>query len=262
MFSLFILTCQMFSILFIIFIFHISNICNGYLNSLQIGYIKNILSNPTTPTDIRRKTQQILFMEYMPWLKKQVRLFKQSNIKSLQFILEYDLQQYAIIGFLDAIQNFDGNSSLTNFAIKHVEGKMRIGLLELTPLKPLNHYQKYIKKRRYMIPQMLSYDKYWLFDKCKRAANERNIVVYGSQNGNDTLIVKENEMATHIKMAIMEMPDQYKSLFFARYDFGNLRKIRSVYKICKMFRYSDGTYRKRMNVIHTYLRWRLRKLVF
>jgi hypothetical protein len=184
------------------------------LNSLQIGYIKNILSNPTTPTDIRRKTQQILFMEYMPWLKKQVRLFKQSNIKSLQFILEYDLQQYAIVGFLDAIQNFDGNSSLTNFAIKHVEGKMRIGLLELTPLKPLNHYQKYIKKRRYMIPQMLSYDKYWLFDKCKRAANERNIVVYGSQNGNDTLIVKENEMTTHIKMAIMEMPDQYHHHIF------------------------------------------------
>ena len=87
----------MFSILIIIFIFHISKLCHGYLNSLQIGYIKNILSNPTTPTDIRRKTQQILFMEYMPWLKKQVRLFKQTNEKSLKFILEYDLQQYAII---------------------------------------------------------------------------------------------------------------------------------------------------------------------
>ena len=253
----------MFSILLIIFIFHFSKLCNGYLNSIQIGYIKNILSNPTTPTDIRRKTQQILFMEYMPWLKKQVRLFKQSNEKSLKFILEYDLQQYAIIGFLDAIQNFDGNSSLTNFATKHVEGKMRLGLLELMPLKPLNHYQKYIKKRKYMMPSMLSYDKYWLFDKCKSVIeDEKNIVLYGSQNSNDTLVIKEREMTTHIKMAIMEMPDQYKSLFFARYDFGNLKKIRSVYKICKMFRYSDETYRKRMNVINTYLRWRIRKLVF
>jgi DNA-directed RNA polymerase specialized sigma subunit len=201
-------------------------------------------------------------MEYMPWLKKQVRLFKQSNEKSLKFILEYDLQQYAIIGFLDAIQNFDGNSSLTNFAKKHVEGKMRLGMLELMPLKPLNHYQKYIKKNKYMMPTMLSYDKYWLFDKCKSAIDETNIVLYGSPNSNHTLVVKENEMTTHIKMAVMEMPEQYKSLFFARYDAGNLKKIRSVYKICKMFRYSDETYRKRMNVIHTYLRWRIRKLVF
>jgi DNA-directed RNA polymerase specialized sigma subunit len=252
----------MFSILFIIFIIHFSKLCHGYLNAIQIGYIKNILSNPTTPTDIRRKTQQILFMEYMPWLKKQVRLFKQSNVKSLKFILEYDLQQYAIIGFLDAIKNFDGNSSLINYAAKHVEGKLRLGILELMPLKPLNHYQKYIKRRKYMMPSMLSYDKYWLFDKCKRAIeDEKNIVIYGSQN-NNTLVVKENEIITHIKMAVMEMPEQYKSLFFARYDMGNLRKIRSVYKICKMFRYSDETYRKRMNVIHTYLRWRLRKLVF
>jgi hypothetical protein len=113
-----------------------------------------------------------------------------------------------------------------------------------------------------MIPGILSYDKYWLFDKCKRTVeDEKNIVLYGSSS-NDTLVVKERDMITNIKMAVLEMPDQYKSLFFARYDFGSLRKIRSVYKICKMFRYSDGIYRKRMNVIHTYLRWRLRKLVF
>jgi hypothetical protein len=253
---------QIVGIFGILLFINLTNSCNGFLNTAQLQSIRYILSNPTTPIDIRRKTQQILFSQYMPWLKKQVRLFKQSNEKSLKFILEYDLQQYAIIGFLDAIQNFNGNSSLTHFATKHVHGKMRLGMLELTPLKPLNHYQRYIKKRRYMMPSILSYDKYWLFDKCKRAANERNIVLYGSPNSNDTLVVKENEMITHIKMAVLEMPDQYKSLFFARYDFGNLRKIRSVYKVCKMFRYSDGTYRKRMNVIHSYLRWRLRKLVF
>ena len=253
---------QVIGIFGIILFINFTNSCNGFLNRAQLQSIRYILTHPSTSVDIRRKTQQILFTEYMPWLKKQVRLFKQSNEKSLKFILEYDLQQYAIVGFLDAINNFDGNSSLTHFAAKHVNGKMRLGMLELTPLKPLNHYQRYIKKRRYMMPGILSYDKYWLFDKCKRTLDETNIVIYGSSSSNDTLIVKERDMITNIKMVVLEMPDQYKSLFFARYDFGNLRKIRSVYKICKMFRYSDGTYRKRMNVIHSYLRWRLRKLVF
>jgi len=253
---------QLIGIFGILLFINLTNSCNGFLNRVQLQSIRYILTHPNTPVDIRRKTQQILFSEYMPWLKKQVRLFKQTNEKSLKFILEYDLQQYAIIGFLDAINNFDGNSSLTHFAAKHVEGKMRLGLLELMPLKPLNHYQKYIKKRKYMMPGILSYDKYWLFDKCKRSVeDEKNIVLYGSHS-NNTVVAKETDIITDIKMAVMEMPDQYKSLFFARYDFGNLRKIRSVYKICKMFRYSDETYRKRMNVIHTYLRWRLRKLVF
>lgn len=254
---------QILGIFGILLFINFTNSCNGFLNTAQLQSIRYILTNPTTPVDIRRKTQQILFSQYMPWLKKQVRLFKQSNEKSLKFILEYDLQQYAIIGFLDAINNFDGNSSLTHFAAKHVNGKMRLGMLELTPLKPLNHYQRYIKKRRYMMPGILSYDKYWLFDKCKRSTEcKTNIVIYGSSSSNDTLIMKENDLISHIKIAVMEMPDQYKSLFFARYDFGNLRKIRRVYKICKMFRYSDETYRKRMNVIKTYLRWRLRKIVF
>uniref|UniRef100_A0A6C0LNZ4 Uncharacterized protein n=1 Tax=viral metagenome TaxID=1070528 RepID=A0A6C0LNZ4_9ZZZZ len=253
---------QLIGIFGIILFINLTNSCTGFLNTAQLQSIRYILTHPNTPVDIRRKTQQILFSEYMPWLKKQVRMFKQSNEKSLKFILEYDLQQYAIIGFLDAIQNFDGNSSLTHFAAKHVQGKMRLGLLELMPLKPLNHYQKYIKKRKFMMPSILSYDKYWLFDKCKRSVeDETNIVLYGP-HANNTVVVKETDIITNIKMAVMEMPDQYKSLFFARYDFGSLRKIRSVYKICKMFRYSDETYRKRMNVIHTYLRWRLRKLVF
>jgi len=253
---------QLIGIFGILLFINLTNSCNGFLNRAQLQSIQYILTHPNTPIDIRRKTQQILFSEYMPWLKKQVRIFKQSNEKSLKFILEYDLQQYAIIGFLDAINNFDGNSSLTHFAAKHVNGKMRLGLLELMPLKPLNHYQKYIKKRKYMMPGILSYDKYWLFDKCKRSSeDEKNIVLYGSHS-NNTVVAKETDIITNIKMAVMEMPDQYKSLFFARYDFGSLRKIRSVYKICKMFRYSDETYRKRMNVIHTYLRWRLRKLVF
>ncbi len=253
---------QLIGIFGILLFINLTNSGNGFLNRVQLQSIRYILTHPNTPVDIRRKTQQILFSEYMPWLKKQVRLFKQSNEKSLKFILEYDLQQYAIIGFLDAINNFDGNSSLTHFAAKHVNGKMRLGLLELMPLKPLNHYQKYIKKRKYMMPGILSYDKYWLFDKCKRSVeDEKNIVLYGSHS-NNTVVAKETGIITDIKMAVMEMPDQYKSLFFARYDFGSLRKIRSVYKICKMFRYSDETYRKRMNVIHAYLRWRLRKLVF
>jgi hypothetical protein len=50
-------------IIFLFFIIQTS--CHCYLNNLQISYIRNILTNPRTPDDIRSKTKQILFHEWV-----------------------------------------------------------------------------------------------------------------------------------------------------------------------------------------------------
>lgn len=198
---------------------------NSYINNLQISYIRNILTNPNTPLEIRKKTQEIIFTNYYPWLKKQVRIFKNNNMKTVNFVMEMELHQYAIEGFLKAINNFDGNGSLVKYAERFVKGRMYEG-----------------------VDKMPSFQTITTID--------RTIIVYNST------IIKEDERIYLIKKIVLSMLPEEQKLFFSTYDFHTLVKIKSVYRICRMLQMSDNTYRKKMNVIKKYIRYRLRKMVF
>jgi hypothetical protein len=199
--------------------------CNSYINNLQISYIRNILSNPNTPFEIRKKTQEIIFTNYYPWLKKQVRIFKNNNMKTVNFVMEMELHQYAIEGFLKAINNFDGNGSLVRYAERFVKGRMYEG-----------------------VDKMQSFQTITTID--------RTIIVYNST------IIKEDERIYLIKKIVLSMLPEEQKLFFSTYDFHTLVQIKSVYRICRTLQMSDNTYRKKMNVIKKYIRYRLRKMVF
>jgi hypothetical protein len=253
-------------IIFLFFVIQTS--CHCYLNNLQISYIRNILTNPRTPDDIRSKTKQILFHEYTPWLKKQVRTFIKNNKKGVNFIMEIELHQYAIIGFLKAIEKFDGKNSLIQYAEKFVKGELSTGVINMTPLKPINKYQKFIKKERVLRPTIISYENFWMFDKFKQYYNEKNpkennfLVTYTSQENDNECFIYDNSNRKAIRNAVLEMLPEYQQIFFARYDFETLRPIKSVYRICRMFQFSDQTYRRKMNVVKKYLFRRIRKMVF
>jgi len=220
--------------------------------------------NPNSPLRIRKKTQEILFTEYYPWLKKRVRSFLENNKKQYNRIMEIELYQHAIKGFLEAIYRFDGHSSLVKYASKYVDGQIYIGFVELTPLKPISRYQKYVKKRKILKPTILSYDNYWLFDKFKQYEDKKKEII--SKNGyiysNETCFVKENSHISHIRSAVLDLLPEQQKLFFMRYDFETLRPIKSVYQICRMMQYSDETYRTKMNIIKKFIRLRLRKMIF
>jgi hypothetical protein len=200
--------------------------CNSYINNLQISYIRNILTNPNTPLEIRKRTQEIIFTNYYPWLKKQVRIFKINNMNTLNFVMEMELHQYAVEGFLKAINNFDGNGSLVKYAEQCVKGRMYEGLEKMPPFQTINK-------------------------------NDRTMVVY-----NNNTIIKKDERIYLIKKIVLSMLPEEQKLFFSTYHFHTLVKIKSVYRICRMLQMSDNTYRKKMNVIKKYIRYRLRKMIF
>lgn len=195
-------------------------LCNSYLNNMQVSYIRNILTNPNTQVEIRKKMQIILFTNYYPWLNKQIQTFKIHNMNSLNCIMELELHQYAIKGFLKAINNFDGNSSLIEYADKYINRKMYIGIRKIMP----------------------------------------NRILLDSKNDNN--IIKDYEKINLTKSIVLSILPEQQKLLFSHYDFHTLIKIKSIYRICRMFQMSDPMYRKKMNVIKKYIRYRLRKMIF
>jgi hypothetical protein len=174
--------------------------------------------------EIRKMTQKILCEQYLPWLNKQVRVFYNKNVILLTSVMECELHQYALNGFLEAIYRFDGNISLVKYADKYVHSAMIAGVAKHTIiLKPAH-------------------------DKCK---------IVDSQ-----FFLKETSRLYPIKNIVLMMPTKYQRVFFARYDAETLRTIKSVYRICRMLKMSDETYRKKMNVVKRYLLVRLRKTIF
>jgi len=218
--------------------------CAAYLDHQQISYVRAILTHPHTPEYMRNETQQVLFNAYKPWLHKQVRTFRESHYASNR--ARDDLYHYAALGLLQAIQKFDGTSSLVKYAEKHVDGQLRLGLLEMTPMKPLNHYQTYIKHYKILKPGLVSYENYWVFDK---EWNRR-------RNANCESKYRD-EVETILKI-VLSMPSKYSTVFFSRYDSVDLsKKDRTVASICSELGFSTETYRKRMRTVKNFIKYRL-----
>ena len=247
----------MFSLLLILF-FQIIAV-DSYLSPVQISYINKILTHPNTPLEIRSKTKEILFTEYYSWLKKQVRGFIETKYYYRNHVTTDELYQYATLGLLKAIEKFDGKGPLTQYAEKYVVGEMHTGLLELIPLKPINKYNKYIKKGKVLKPTILPPENYWIFDKF-RAYTDRNkelVSINGYLRDGGQCFCEESETVYKLKSIVLELSEEQQKIFFSRYHFETLEICRSINEICDLLQISHETYRRRMNIIKKYIKMRL-----
>ena len=222
-------------VLFFIFILDIPNYF-GYLNKIQLKYVKYILSSPLSTDDIKQATRNILIENYRPWLHKQYRSFVRQNAKTMNRIYVRELYQYAIYGLLESLQNYNGSVGLHKYADKYVHGKMYKGMNELSILQPIKYSQL---KNAYkgLKPVLVSYDDYWKFDKIEKPHSDDRI-----------------GYIKHIQEIMKDAPKAYQKLFYLRFDYNTLSKIRSIETICQLEMYSTETYRKKMNEVILYIR--------
>jgi hypothetical protein len=206
------------------------------LNKIQLKYIKYILSSPLSTDDIKQATRNILIENYRPWLHKQYRSFVRQNAKTMNRVYVRELYQYAIYGLLESLQNYNGSVGLHKYADKYVHGKMYKGMNELAILQPIKYSQM---KNAYkgLKPVLVSYDDYWKFDKMQKPYSHDRI-----------------EYIKHIQEIMKDAPKAYQKLFYLRFDYNTLSKIRSIETICQLEMYSTETYRKKMNEIILYIR--------
>jgi hypothetical protein len=212
----------------------------GFLNKIQLKYIKNILGSPETSDDIKEATREILLENYQPWLKNTYKSFIRQNAKTMNRIYVRELYQYAIYGLLESLQSYNGSVRLHKYADKFVFGQMYKGMNELSILQPLKFSQ--IKKgNKSLKPVLVSYKDYWMFDKLKHSRKPTN---------KDTIV-------EDVKEIMRCSPIEYRRLFYMRYDYDTLAIIRPIADICEMESFSEETYRVKINSILKYIKERL-----
>jgi hypothetical protein len=128
--------------------------------------------------------------------------------------MEVELKRYAFLGYNDAINNFDGNSTISGF----IKNNLNDDLKNLTAL---------------LFPIEILY-----------------------KENND--LFKYKIIPYIEKIHYLDIPIQYKPIILKYCNYSNIKTIRSIYKINKIFKYSTEGYIK-TNTAKSFIRWKLRK---
>lgn len=200
-------------------------------------YIRRIMAHPQTPPT-RTKIRHILIHHYLDWTIHMAKRFATTHRKRLQHVSKQDLQQYAIHGLVRAVAKYDGRCNLPVYAEKYIMGSLYYGLTELTPLKPLNHYERFVKKIR--LPLASFQSDAWFYDTI-REQTEGSLII-GVDKGTD------------LSEKLAMLPPLYKQTLYYRYDPVTYEKARRVSEVGALTGVSRETVRKRVRWIREYLR--------
>lgn len=212
--------------------------CEAYLTPLQQMHIRRIMADEQTPPPIRSKVRHILIHHYLDWTIHMAKRFATTHRKRLQHVSKQDLQQYAIHGLVRAVTKYDGRCNLPVYAEKYIMGSLYYGLTELTPLKPLNHYERFVKKIR--LPRASFQSDAWFYD----GLSEKT-------EGSPPIVAVDR--GTDLSEKLATLPAIYKQTLYYRYDPVTYEKARRVSEVGALMGVSRETVRKRMRWIREYL---------
>ena len=209
----------------------------AYLEHHQLMPIRSIMSNPETPPMIRAKTQYILIQNYLPYALSLSRKFRQ-NLKSKKYIINHakDLDQYAIQGLVQSVRRYNStNIDLHPYAKRYIMGYVYYGITELSPLKVLNHHQRYTQKIKLPSPNFSN--DIWFYD------------TYAKSSSNSILSEKIKDMY----YKIYQLTPEEKLIIIYRYDLITLKKKRTWTEVAKLMSCSSETLRHKVKNIHSNL---------
>lgn len=212
----------------------------GYLNNIQLHYIKKIIGAKNVDEDIKIATTQVLIEHYTPFVRKMHKQFINQQAKKMDAKYKNELYHYATLGLLESLKTYDGTSSLDKYARKFIHGRLCRGMNEMAILQsiPFHNIKDHIRKLK---PKLIPYDEYWKFE--------------------DMQLYKLTESTSISSDDILEIlstsPPGYMRLFYRRYDYKTLMVMRKISEICEMEGFSEETYRVKMNEIMEYIKERI-----
>jgi len=148
-------------------------------------------------------------------LKNRLSHLKYKLMKNINNIMEVELKRYVFLGYNDAINNFDGNNTISGF----IKNNLNEDLKNLTTL---------------LFPIDILY-----------------------KENNDHFKYKITPYIE--KIHYLDIPIQYKTSIIKYCHYSNIKMIKSLYKINKIFKYSSEEYIK-TNTAKSFIRWKLRKI--
>jgi RNA polymerase sigma factor (sigma-70 family) len=211
---------------------------DAYLTPQQQMHIRRIMADEQTSPPIRSKVRHILIHHYLDWTIHMAKRFAAKHQKRLQHVSKQDLQQYAIHGLVKAVAKYDGRCNLPVYAEKYIMGSLYYGLTDLTPLKPLNHYERFVKKIR--LPLASFQSDAWFYDGLSE------------QTEGFPPIVAVNK-GVDLSEKLATLPAIYRQTLYYRYDPVTYEKARTIREVGVLMGVSCETVRKRVRWIRKHL---------
>ena len=218
------------------------------LTKTQLKLITNILNNPTTPFEIKQKTNAILVHYHDKWLHKQVHDFAKKNRFSSEF--KKELYESAKIGLFKSLRKYNASMPLYKYAEKYIFYEFTISITKQKPLGYLSHYYRYIKKVNISEPMFAGDENEFLYNQIPEKKEENKLLFYMNDHNNVYEFYQERKK---IHKLIEKLSPQEKRMFYYRYDNETLDVIRSIAQVCELCGIHYETFRPKMRKIMKYL---------
>lgn len=219
----------------------------AFLTPSQKKLVQNIIQNKDVSPEIKNKTKEIIAIHYTPWALSQYNIFvyKNRNYLHKHHVHLSDLRQYAMLGMIKALKNYNASVDFTIYAQKYVLGTLHQGVTDLIPSRPIMHKSRLHGNK---VPiTTFTHENTWMFDKL----DKRN----GRECGPDKILHGKHEYI-HYKHAIDKINNivggftHYEQrMFYSRYSRSTLKEINTIDKVANLMCCSNETYRKKMNKI-------------
>jgi len=220
------------------------------LSIYQWRTIKSLIQNPGLTSVMKKKINNIIYSYYEDWATHKAFQFKKCHKYKLKHISGNELSIYSKKGLYEAIKNYNGKFSFTNYASIYVNGELYKGLTELFPISSIPKSERIVKKiyqkkewfnyKRKLSTKFIGKDE-WLLDK----AIDNKI--------ENQLSIEEMEKYIDFWKKINNMDAFSKRVFEYKYDF-LLKKQRSNKHISELMVCSEEHVRKTLqNTIEQFI---------
>lgn len=223
----------------------------GQLTKPQLIQIKNILTNPKTPPEIKNATQNVLIKHHQLWLHSKVHKFAKNNKFSSAF--KHELAESAQIGLLKSFKYYNASMPLYKYADKYLFYEFTKSITRQMPMGYLNHYERYIKKVNVSYPTFIGDDNYLNYYKPEKYSGPIFLIT------NDDRVLEKDKIKSHLNNLISELSLFEKRLFYYRYDINTFDVKYNVEQVCELMCIHRETYRTTMKKIEKHLKKNLYK---
>ena len=111
---------------------------------------KNTIVTPS----MMEKVQTILYARHVPLMKNTISEFRRFHKYKCRYVSQWDLEQYASVGLLHAIKNYNGRSIFHQYAKIYIQGALYKAMTKHYPISRISAKER--KKRK--IPKAFDFE--------------------------------------------------------------------------------------------------------
>ena len=204
----------------------------GYLTKPHWNTINNILQS-NAKNQIKQDAKDIIFKEHFNWANKHTYKFIQNKNFILSKSQINELKVCCYLGLTKAINRYNGTGNFYIYSCIYMNSELYKGISDITSMKKLPHYLRVSKK----------------WKEKNEETYKKNMIPIRTTHYDKLLYNKENENI-NIREIIDELPSNERRLFYLRYDFINLKKIRGYERLAELQCCSRHTIQKKFKIIN------------